>query len=324
MAKTYTSLHDRSLFSMVGLALLLALTVGCSDGSDGNGGAGIVLPGCADTNSCASNPPLAIGGERSAQVFIPSNYTPTTQYPLVIVLHGFGANGAIQAAYLGLSERVDAKQFVLVAPDGTPNGQGTLYWDATPACCAFDQAGEVDDVTYIRGLIEEAAATYSIDASRVALFGHSNGGFMTLRMACEASEYVTAAISLAGSTFDDAASCAPASRPVSVLLVHGDEDTTILYEGGANAGNPYPGAVETSERYALQSGCDVANPLPGSDLDVDASVPGAETTTLIYPDCIQETEVELWTIVGGPHIPAPWNPDAQDAFVDWLIGHPRF
>lgn len=321
MTTTRFWFSNRSAFSAVVLALMLSLGVGCSDGN--NGDVAIVLPGCADTGSCASNPPLAIGGERQAQVFIPANYTPTTRYPLVIVLHGFGANGAIQAAYLGLSERVDNKQFVLVAPDGTPNDQGTLYWDATPACCAFDKLGEVDDVAYIRGLIEEAARTYSIDPSRVALFGHSNGGFMTLRMACEASEYVTAAISLAGSTFEDAASCAPAARPVSVLLVHGDDDTTIRYEGGANGGNPYPGAVETSERYALQAGCDVANPVPGPDLDVDASVAGPETTTLIYPDCLQNAEVELWTIVGGPHIPAPWNPAAQDAFVDWLIGHPR-
>ena len=300
----------------------LFIITACSDGSDGNFGS-ISLTGCADSGSCVSNPPLVIGGDRPSDVHIPSNYTPTTRYPLVISLHGFGANGFVEAAYMGLLERVDPKQYILVTPDGTVDENGSRFWNATPACCAFSQSDQIDDVVYIRGLIEEAAATYSVDPARVALFGHSNGGFMTLRMACEASDIVTTALSLAGATWEDAASCAPATYPLSVMILHGTADETILYEGGDNGGNLYPGAVETSQRLAEQADCDVGNPIPGPDLDVDGSVPGPETTVLAYPDCARDTEVELWTIVGGPHIPAPWNPAAQDAFVDWLTGHPR-
>jgi len=310
--------HAKRLGSIV---LLLAIAA-CSDGNGDVSAGRFVLAGCADSGDCASNPPLQVGGARPANVSIPSDYTPTTRYPLIVVLHGYGASGAVQAAYLGLSARVDSMQYVLLAPDGTINDAGSRFWDVTPACCATE-FGTVDDVSYIRGLIEEAAATYSIDTTRIGLFGHSNGGFLTLRMACEASEYFTAAISLAGSTFDDAASCVPGDNPVSIMLLHGDQDATILYEGGELSGDAYPGAVETSRRYAAQAGCKVDDPVAGMNLDVDAVVPGAETTVLAYPDCDRNTEVELWTIVGGPHIPGPWNPDALDIFVDWLTGHPR-
>ncbi|MFK8020446.1 MAG: PHB depolymerase family esterase [Pseudomonadales bacterium] len=318
-----------------------ALFSGCSGGSDDSNGFQelveeaapvIVLPGCADDGSCASNPPTMIGTERPAEVQIPSDYTASTRYPLIIVLHGYGASGAVQSAYIGLSDRVDSKQYVLVAPDGTANANGTRFWNATPACCAgvaaqSDNAGEdysqIDDVAYIRSLIEEAAATYSIDTTRIGLFGHSNGGFMALRMACESSDYVTALVSLAGSTFEDSATCAPATNPVSVLTIHGDLDGTIPYDGSSLTSFTFPGAIETSERFASLAGCDSGNPLMLDDIDVVGAIDGSETTVLSYSNCSDDTSVEFWTIVGGPHIPAPWVPSAQDSFVDWLIEHPR-
>jgi polyhydroxybutyrate depolymerase len=308
------------------LLCLLVLTA-CSD-SNNNFNADVIaddsgLTGCADTNSCFSNPALQIGGERPAQVQIPSNYTTTTRYPLLILLHGFGASGVVQSVYLGLDTRVDSKQYVLVAPDGTLNTNNQRFWNATPACCAPpDGSLNVDDVAYIRDLIEEAAATYSIDASRVGLIGHSNGGFMTLRMACEASDLVTAAVSLAGSTFDDDASCAPTTFPVSVLIMHGDQDTTIPYEGSQPGRTPFPSAQETTRRFAAHAGCN-STPVMAPNLDVLGGVEGAETTVLEYKECEADTDTTLWTLVGGPHIPFPWVPSSLDLMVDWIIDHRR-
>jgi polyhydroxybutyrate depolymerase len=282
------------------------------------------LSGCADTNSCFSNPTLQIGGERIAQVQIPSDYTTTTRYPLIILLHGFGANGYVQSIYLGLDTRVDSGQYVLVVPDGTENVAGERFWNATPACCAFTEEDmQVDDVAYIRGLITEAAATYSIDPSRIGLIGHSNGGFMALRMACEASDLVTSVVSLAGSTFADDASCAPASKPVSVLTMHGDQDATISYAGSQIIGDAYPGAQETTRRFAAHAGCNTDNPTLAPNLDVVGDIDGAETTVLQYADCAEGVDVTLWTLVGAPHIPFPWVASSLDLMVGWVTEHSR-
>jgi polyhydroxybutyrate depolymerase len=328
---------------LLGVSSLL-LAAGCTDGSDPRAIVDIIveepieevmdekptLMGCADTSDCASNPPLEIGGERLANVLIPSNYDVTTRYPLIVVLHGFGANGAIQSAYLGLTSRVDDRQYVVVTPDGTENMSGTRFWNATTACCAGAAAAQdgpdvdytdIDDVAYIRSLIEEAAQTYSIDPTSVGLIGHSNGGFMALRMACEVSELVTAVVSIAGSTFEDASSCAPATYPVSILTIHGTEDATIPYEGATFFEETYPGALETIDRFATLAGCGSSSEL--DNIDVDESIDGAETAVLSYTDCTPDTDVTLWTIVGGPHIPVPWVESAQDSFVDWLLDHTR-
>ncbi len=310
--------------------LCSGLVTACSGGSGGIDFAESIEPedpglsSCADDDSCFSNPTLEIGGDRLARVSIPSDYNTATRYPLIIVLHGIGFSGAIQAAYLGLDDRVDSHQYVLVAPDGTENEEGDRFWNATPACCAFFEGDtDVDDLAYIRGLIEEAAATYSIDVSRIGLFGHSNGGFMALRMACEASDLVTSVVSLAGATFDDVAMCEPATNPVSVLTLHGTADETVLYDGRFNGDSPHPGALETIERFAEQAGCDTANPVMLGNRDLVENLDGSESTVLSYSDCETGAEVELWTIVEGSHVPFPWVPSGLDSFVDWLLSHQR-
>ena len=200
-------------------------------------------------------------------VDIPADYDVNTRYPLVVVLHGRGANGFIQSRYFGLIDRVDSKQFILVRPDGIISSEGLRIWNATPECCATTpEEASVDDVAYISGLIEEAAATYSIDTGRIGLIGHSNGGFMSFTMACEVSELVTSVVSLAGSTFPDVDSCKPANRRVSVLAVHGTADDTVPYEGAFGI----PGALKTAERYAMLAGCDTGSPQAGTDIDLVA------------------------------------------------------
>jgi polyhydroxybutyrate depolymerase len=280
--------------------LVLAMLVGCG----GTGG-----------QDFSPDPPLVIGGdERPAEVDIPTNYDPTLPHPLVMVLHGFGADGFVETAYLQLFDFVDEKQFVLIYPDGTLNDQDQRFWNGTPACCDFNDS--VDDVGYLSGLIEEAEQTYNIDPKRVYLIGHSNGGFMSFRMACEASELITAIVSLAGSTFDDPADCAPATAPVSVLAIHGTADATIPYDGLPNL---YPGAVETTERAATAGGCDVGSPTAEGSVDLVPGIDGAETDKVAYSTgCDPGLEVELWTINDGGHIPF-FTIDFADQVTDWLF-----
>ena len=280
-----------------------------------------ILVGCGGTGGqdFSPDPPLVIGGdERPAEVDIPTNYDPTLPHPLVMVLHGFGADGFVETAYLQLFDFVDEKQFVLIYPDGTLNDQDQRFWNGTPACCDFNDS--VDDVGYLSGLIEEAEQTYNIDPKRVYLIGHSNGGFMSFRMACEASELITAIVSLAGSTFDDPADCAPATAPVSVLAIHGTADATIPYDGRPNL---YPGAVETTERAATAGGCDVGSPTAEGSVDLVPGIDGAETDKVAYSTgCDEGIDAALWTINDGGHIPV-FSTEFADMTTDWLFGHSR-
>ena len=69
--------------------------------------------------------------------------------------------------------------------------------------------GKGSTVAYLRAIIRDVMARYPVDRRRVFVVGHSNGGFMAYRMACEASDLVTGVVSLAGATWKDPARCRP-------------------------------------------------------------------------------------------------------------------
>lgn len=288
----------------------------------------LLLAGCSSPDSgptYSATPPDTVDSLRPARVYIPSDYDPTHAYPLVILLHGYGANGFAEDFLLGTSTRVDSKQYLLAVPDGTPDMGGMRYWNAGP-CCAFD-GDTPDDVAYLTTLVDEISATHHVDPARVYVLGHSNGGFMALELACRASDRFVAVASLAGAARPTEAECPAAVRDVSVLAMHGDADATVLYDGSATATPPllsaYPSAQETARRYAVRLGCDTTMASTGTAFDFESNLAGDETVPLRYETgCAAGTSVELWTITGGSHVPYI-EPLGTDRILDWLLAHHR-
>ncbi len=265
-----------------------------------------------------SGPPGVIGtDERPARVTLPTGYDEGGSYPVVILLHGYGASGLIQGAYFGIPGLAREMGFIGIIPDGTEDAGGSQFWNATDACCDFASTG-VDDVGYISGLIDEAVATYAADADRVYLIGHSNGGFMSYRMACDASDKIAGIVSLAGATWGDAANCGDPAEPVSVLQIHGTMDETIAFEGGTVASRTIPSARVSVERFAERSGCTIEW-TEGDPIDFDSGLEGAETLTESITDgCAEGTEYQLWTIEDGGHIPSLAD-GAIQAALEWVL-----
>lgn len=270
---------------------------------------------------------LVVGGDRPVTVHVPASYDASRPAPLVILLHGFGGSGQGQDEYFQLGPAADARGFVYVYPDGTRDSNGDRFWNATDACCDFDKAG-VDDVAYLAGVVVEIQAKLAIDPKRIAFVGHSNGGFMSYRMACDQAGLVAAIVSLAGVTFADPGDCAP-SEPVSVAQIHGAADDVVRYEGGELFGDvtrSYPGAKKTAEAWATYDGCgETSSPL-STKVDVDATLSAgadpAETSVVEWSSCKSGAAVQLWTILGGGHEPVISGSFA-DSVMDFLVDHPK-
>jgi polyhydroxybutyrate depolymerase len=263
--------------------------------------------------------PTVFGGDRPATLIVPESYDPATPTPLVVVLHGYAPTNSYAAGLLGIDAAQAAAGFLMISPSGSKNPSGDYYWNATDACCDFYSAN-VDDVAYLTGLIDDIAAAYNVDAKRVFVVGHSNGGFMAYRLACESAGRVAAIVSVAGATFADAAACVPAAE-VNVLQIHGTSDGTISYEGGAlsNGGPLYPAATTSVATWAGYNGC-AATSTAGASVDVVGEAT-AETTTIIHDACPAGGTAELWTVVGGPHVML--IKPAQPLIWTWLAAHPR-
>jgi len=248
---------------------------------------------------------------------VPANFDDSKTYPLVMVLHGYSATGFIQEAYFGIKNEVDAGNAFVLAPDGLTDSMGHEYWNADAACCDFDNSG-VDDVGYLGGVLDDVIAAWPVDTSRVILLGHSNGGFMAYRLACERADVVTTIGVLAGAATSD--TCTP-SAAVDVLHIHGTDDTEVPYGGGTTleSNTMFPGALASTMRWAGFDTC-ATTMTDGATVDLDTSIAGAETQISTY-GC-SANAVELWTMNGSSHIPA-MNSTFEPMLWTWLSTHGR-
>ena len=268
-------------------------------------------------------------GRGPVGVHVPPSYDPGTPTPLVLLLHGYGASGAIQESYMQFTPLADEFGFLYLRPDGRieTGGAGNRFWSATTPCCNFYGAPDDDD-DYLLDLINEMKSQYNVDPLRVYVIGHSNGGFMSHRMACDHSDTIAAIASLAGATFLDPNDCQPTGN-VHVLQIHGTADDTILYAGGFTFEDPpapggeYPGAGATVEQWAANNGCAIVADTSAPNIDLEANLAGAETTvTRYFTSCDPEGSAELWTIVGGSHVPA-LSATFSRQVVEFLYAHPK-
>jgi polyhydroxybutyrate depolymerase len=279
----------------------------------------LVLAACGGGDTDPPDRPMTYGGDRPVELQVPTAFEEGQEYPLVILLHGYTATGILQSAYLGLADLPTDPGVFYMTPDGLIDDVGNHYWNASAACCAGSASNPPDDVAYIGGLIDDVMADWPVDAARVFLIGHSNGHFMSYRMACERADVITAIAGLAGgATTVDGANCDPADD-ISILHIHGDADTVVPYQGGG-LDAPYPGAVGSVQQWAEKNGCDTEL-TAGDRVDIVDNLAGAETRTEAA-GCSGTVGVELWTIEEGSHIP-----NVTDTFpaivTGWLLDHAR-
>ncbi len=259
-------------------------------------------------------------GRGNVQVFEPAAYDPSEPTPLVMLLHGYGSNGVQQESYMRFLNWIDTFGFLFVRPGGTMDGAGNRFWNGTNACCDFNNTN-IDDSGYLRALIDAVKAQYNVDERRVWIVGHSNGGFMSYRMACDHPDTVAAIASLAGASWNNPAQCAPDS-PVHVLQIHGTADNTIQYGGGNIFGNAYPSAQGSAEQWAAFDGCQIVADTSPTPINLDTSISGDETMIARYAsDCRVGGSAELWTIQGGGHVPALGS-DFARLVLEYFYAHP--
>ncbi len=323
-------LHSLTLRSLLRLGSFTPLLVGlaaCGDDTAGTGGGGTGGGGTGGgSGGGASFTDFQVGGDRPVTVRVPSGFDPSEPTPLFIFLHGYGATGELNDLLLGFGPVAKERGLLFAAPDGTRDANNSQFWNATDACCNFF-GSTVDDVAYIRSLIDEISQKVSVDPKRIYLAGHSNGAFMSNRFACDAADRVAAFLSLAGATYADPSDCTP-SEPVSMIQAHGTNDDTILYEGGdlgtafGRSGFVYPGAEGTVSIWAELDGCTGTLEAEAGTVDLLADDVGAETTVSRFTGCPSGVDVELWSHAEAGHIPSP-TPAFANAAIDFFLAHPK-
>jgi polyhydroxybutyrate depolymerase len=275
-------------------------------------------PACADRGAKAPEArceSLAFGGrERTYRLYVPPRLGPAA--PLLVVLHGGGGGGAGMEALTarGFNRRADEAGVLVVYPDGVEHGWNDGRHDLRTR--AVREA--VDDVGYLRALVATLGRRYPLDRERVFVTGISNGGMMTLRLACDAADLYTGFVAVAASLgADTAGRCQPAAaRPVA--LIDGTEDPLVPFAGGevkvlgARRGRVL-GAEATAAAFRGFAGCSGVDSEPPLDRIAD------DGTVLVVrraAGCRSGTSVVLYEVQGGGHA---W-PGGLRYAREWLIG----
>jgi polyhydroxybutyrate depolymerase len=194
---------------------------------------------------------LTVAGQGTRRYTLYTPAATTGPRPLLLSMHGGGGTAQLQAAMTRLVERAQADGFRIAFLEGT----GFIQTFNGGACCGSAQTQNVDDVAYVRAVLDDLLARDPIDAARVYASGFSNGGIMSHRLACAMADRIAgiAAVGGASGQFDLAGTqyyaCNPA-RPIPVLQIHGVNDRNYPYAGGPGDGlsnTDYYG-VETTVR----------------------------------------------------------------------------
>jgi polyhydroxybutyrate depolymerase len=250
------------------------------------------VPGHADAERT-----IQIGGlDRTYVLHAPSSARKPDTAPLVVVLHGGGGNADAIARQTRFSVEASKHGFAVAYPNGTGrvrllSGKGAYTWNAG-RCCGSAMDNRIDDVAFIRAMVEEIARELPIDRRRIYAVGISNGAMMAYRLACEASDIFAAIGAVAGPLVTER--CAP-SNPVSVIHIHGTEDAYVPELGGVGRkwrGLSYPSVHDTISFWVAGDGCKGtprrSQPVPGVQL-------------LEYDGCSGGTAVAYHSVEGGGH-----------------------
>jgi polyhydroxybutyrate depolymerase len=277
-------------------------TIGTGGGGGGTGGG----PPCNAQAGTTCESLLSNGVTRTYLLHVPANFQKNSG-ALVIALHGSGSTGLAMESLTGFSTLADQVGFAVAYPDGVvETSTGLTDW-------GYFFNDFTDDVSFFRQLIPTLQASVAPDPKKIFVTGHSAGAFMSHRLGVELSDLVAGIGVVEGaiSTRGNPTPVPSALGPVSVLMLHGDQDQTVQYCGSGTD-------LSQEDSFNYWSG-----PSGTSCTAVDTQSALCDLQGNISPvvekratSCSGSTEVQFYKLIGGEHswTTSPMNVQGQTPY----------
>lgn len=222
------------------------------------------------------------GDEREYMLYIPKETT--GPLPLVFNFHGSGSDPQIQEALSEFINLAEQHNFIVVFPTGVfTNSVSSKSWNANV------EEG-VDDVQFVRDMIEAVASVSNLDRNRIYTTGFSGGARISSRLACELSDVLAAAAPVAGIQYPD--DCL-LKRAIPILTFHGKADLINQYTVSGNSRAYWRMGVETAiDKWRQANGC---------SFDNDKVILSTQITKFTWTDCEEATPIQFYMIDEAGH-----------------------
>lgn len=249
------------------------------------------------------------GSTRAYRTYVPVNYDPAKPASLIVVLHGLGGS-MNDAAGMGITGIADTANIILLSPQALDyNNPLALIegaWNSgieitIPGLGTYAVNADVDDVGFIKAMMDTTKASYSVNNARVYVCGASMGGFMTQRLACEAADRFAAAASVMGTYAKALPPCA-AGKVLPVAHFHGTNDEVVSYNGDLlYSGNSFPVGLSVDSLIANWVDNNNCYATPQHETWPDSNHDNIYVEHFAYSDVNMKSEVELFKVNGGTH-----------------------
>ncbi len=231
----------------------------------------------------------------------------TQQAPVVIALHGLGQSIDGLRDWLRLDDVAERVGFSVTYPQAID-----LSWSygkplAKPMPVVHGET--VDDVGFIRAMLDDLVRQKIADPSRIYVTGMSRGGLMTFTLACALTDRIAAAAPLiTGMTDHQRNACHPA-RALPIMAVAGTDDRAERYDGDVAPNGRLLSVPETMEFWRTVDGCknEAVQPLPHLH-ETDPT----EINLVEWQECSGGTALKLYRVHHGGHQLPSFSENTKD------------
>ena len=282
------------------LVLLAPLSAGC--GSDlgtpeGDVRTGVVFSG---------------GRDREYVAFVPQGLDLSRPQPVVLALHGTPGSPSAFRGATGLDRLADGLGGLAVYPRSTSD------WDEGCDCTNAESEG-VDDLAFVRDLLDALDERWGIDRDAVYVVGFSQGALFAEYLTCSLTP-APAGLAVVAATMSAplAESCEPAA-PVPALFAKGTSDTAFPEEGGGTGALRTLAMEATLGFWRAVNGCD---DVVDAEETADDGWRDYDVSVRRWAGCDDGAAVVHYRVEGGPHAwPSTFGEGVVEAVEDFFRDH---
>ncbi len=163
----------------------------------------------------------------------PDGYDPARKYPMIILLHGFGAH---MGDLVSLAPAIDPEGYVYIFPNAPipfeigPGMTGFGWTQPRRIPQELRRAEDIDQVVdMLASLVDEVTEQYPTEPGKIILGGFSQGGMMTYRYGLPNPQLFKGLAALSGVAPDEDTirDRLPDDRSQPIFVAHGTGDTVI-------------------------------------------------------------------------------------------------
>ncbi len=237
------------------------------------------------------------GLKREYLLHVPSGYDGKKQFPVVLAFHGGGSNAKGFVRFSGLNDTADKSGFLVVYPQGTGLIARIRTWNGGK-CCGYAMKNKIDDVDFVRKLLDDLEKVANVNRKRVYATGMSNGAIVSYYLANKLADRIAAIAPVGAPMMTE--TCNP-KRPVPVIHFHGTDDAFAPFKGGRGkgiSGTKFYSVDHSIKNWIKANGCNDKPKIEHLKPKVDD---GTKVTRKTWSGGKNGAEIVLVVIDGGGH-----------------------